>query len=360
MTASCGRAAPPPGASALALGTIALSPDGETAAFQFWVPGRAGHGGMGSASGLGLYQWRSGALLRIPNPPGLQLGYPTFTDDGRRLVCLHGVFAARDYWEGVSAIDLPGLAHRVLVPRSEAPASRQIQDVAVQPGTGALLCSVLPATGTAELLLWPAAGGGWGDGAGPRTVVPAPELHLYVDSLAFVGPEEVLFQGLSARNPALVGQLEAIGLAFTNTAIWRVRFGGRPELFFPRTAAEVFPPGHWSQTGSASGVAASRGGSVVLTVGRSRERPTGPRGEFLYEVLRVRPDGRAEAVTRLLGVMNRVAVSADGRVAGFLEDTRRTRDPRAYDLWTLDLGSGDARATGLRARLASDPAFAAA
>lgn len=341
------------------LGDLAVSPDGETIAFEFSLP-FVGRGGPTRTTGLGLYAWRTGGLERVPNPAGRQLGAPSFDPDGRRLVCLHANRGARA-WFGVSAVALPGFERRDLVPEvpplGGAVDTNIRSNVVVRPGSGELLLGRASYATNVELLLL-ATGGGE-----PRVVLPQEASPRYVDRLAFAGPGEVLFQGLSAKAPALEAQLAAIGLPWTATAIWRLRLGGspggaRPELFFPRTRAEALPPGVDAASGGAGGVAAARGGTLVLTVARSRDRPTGPRGEFYYEVFRVGPDGAAAPLTRIWGVPNRVAVAEDGTVAAFLEDPARTRRPDGYDLWTLDLRTGAAAPTGLLGRIAASTAFA--
>ena len=60
------------------LEALALSPDGRLVAFQ-WVDRDE------KRRGLGLLDWRSGQLTRIPNPPAGSLAEPSFSPDGGHL-----------------------------------------------------------------------------------------------------------------------------------------------------------------------------------------------------------------------------------------------------------------------------------
>ena len=60
-----------------------LSPDGQVVAFRYQDK-RQGF------LGLGLLNLKSGALSRVPNPPGKQLGFPSFSYDGKQLAAVMG------------------------------------------------------------------------------------------------------------------------------------------------------------------------------------------------------------------------------------------------------------------------------
>jgi dipeptidyl aminopeptidase/acylaminoacyl peptidase len=65
----------------VSLDYFALSPDGRRVAFEYGDrrPGRVGEF-------LGLFDWESGKLTPIPNPPGKRFEEPSFSSDGKRLV----------------------------------------------------------------------------------------------------------------------------------------------------------------------------------------------------------------------------------------------------------------------------------
>lgn len=322
---------------------IAVSPDGETIAFQFSVP-FVDELGSRVARGLGLYAWRSGALTRIPNPPGMQLGDPSFAPDGRRLVCLSARRGARS-WFSVAILELPSLVHRLVVPDLGNFLIRG--GVVFQPGTDRILFGMANVVlGQTELVLQPVA-------SGQREIVlHQNESFRYIDSLTFAGPQEILFQGLSTRTPRLVARLAEFGLRHTSQILCRIRIGGQPEIFFPRTAPTGTRAGDPFQ---ATGVAASRDGATTVTVTRSLAQPSGARGRHNSEVFRIEADGRLTPLTQILGRLGYVGIAYNGEVVGFGNDPERRN---RFDLWTLDMRTGAVADTGLMRRVLAHPDFA--
>src|SRR5688572_21895751 len=92
---------------------VRLSPDGRLVAFHFYkgpldTPNRRNLD-KHQPRDLGLYEWQSGKLTRIPSPPDKQLGQPSFSHDGKRLAVTISNRKAL-VWQNIAVVDLDSMS----------------------------------------------------------------------------------------------------------------------------------------------------------------------------------------------------------------------------------------------------------
>jgi len=101
-------------------------------------------------------------------------------------------------------------------------------------------------------------------------------------------------------------------------------------------------------------VSASRNGEVIITLGLNLGVPVTPTGVHNGEVFRIDHDGKPIQLTNLFGHLGWAQVSYDGSTVCFGSKTDRNAP---VDLMILDLGTNKVSATGLLAKIRSQPGF---
>ncbi|MCC7166708.1 MAG: hypothetical protein IT565_03980, partial [Rhodospirillales bacterium] len=96
---------------------------------------------------------------------------------------------------------------------------------------------------------------------------------------------------------------------------------------------------------------ASKDGKRIAFIYLSSTAPT--IRSFNYEIY-LHEDGKVRQITDLRSLLAWGHISYNGRYVAFGADKTRNRH---YDLFILDLDTGIVKPTGLRDRLAADPAF---
>jgi hypothetical protein len=325
---------------------LGVAPTGDTIAFS--VRGRLTTPDRVPVSVIGLYRRRDGSVSRIPNPPGLQLGgTPAWAADGGALIVPSREPGERD-WTSVTRIEVPGFNARTLLPRRDAVVLSSV--VAVRPGTDAFLYATprpgSSVAGALDIRLHDPVS------AASRSILSEASTFRFVEGLTFTGETEVMFAARQVGHGELARQLEALDLHPDSTAIWRMRLGQAPELFFPRAPRSVRGRESWLPFG----VAIAWGEALVVTALMSRDRPTVfLSGQTNYELYRIAPDGSPVALGGLRGRIGHLAAARDGSVVVC------TLDPDhdgVSDLWVLDMRTGRARPTALLRRVAEDRDFA--
>ena len=317
------------------LDDFAMSPDGRVVAFQF------SHAPKGPR-GLGLYDWQTGKLTRIPNPPGMLLGVPSFSYDGKRLAVV-----IRNPTEGVvseiAVIDLATMAV-TQVTHADRAAFRGKTSPVFQPDSDNILYVEGGIGVFSHLRLVNVSNG--------RERIVLDEKHGFVNSvfrLSFVGSEEIYFSAIAPADLELKNAVERLGAQSANSIIaYRLRFGDKPEILFPELEKNRNGTFGHNEFGS---LTASRDGKEVIFIDQTNK---GTKGEYSYDLFKLESNGRQVRATNLNSYLAHSRVSYDGSAVAFgVDATRKKR----LDLCVLDLRSNQITATDLLRKLAENPAF---
>jgi Tol biopolymer transport system component len=311
------------------LEALALSPEGRLVAFQ-WVDRDEKRGG------LGLLDWHSGKLTRIPNPSAGSLAQPSFSPDGRYL-------AASFNRVQLAIIDLPTLKSW---PITDANKFRGAP--AFHPTMAKLVYVARPNVGWRHLKLLDFIDGN------DEILIEQKLGFLAIFNPTFIGPDEIVFTAYSPQHPELQSALERTGRApRTSAATYKLRIGNHPELAYEdihRQQRAISP-----RFGDTSNIAWSRNGRRVVFIGHSATHPNRT-GRFNYEIFKLE-DGQITQMTSLLSHLARLAISYDGSVAAFGSDPSRNG---RWDLAIVDLSTGSLREVPLLTRLSDTPEFSEA
>ncbi len=317
------------GAVAL-LGEFNISPDGRTVVFEY-------HVGREQLGGLGLYEWRTGKLTRIPGPPGMQLSSSSFSHDGRRIAA---VLSHKTIDLTVAVIDLATMACTSLTEPLSGP-SYVVYPV-FQPGTDRILFCEKHYPNPAGLKLVSRTD------RKQETVLAEGDGFFLLYRPSFVKPDEVFFSAFNAYTKELHAEKLQTGLSGECT--FRLRFGGVPEYVFRNLAADAKHP-----TLVYNSLSTSQDGRTVIMLGVNLKTPSKPSGETNYEVFRIEPDGQPVQLTNVFGYLNYCRVSYDGSTVAF--GSRPARGGGLPELNILDLRTNQVVRTDLARQLRDDARF---
>jgi len=330
---------------------IQISPEGTMVAFMFCSEK------LGRCSS-GLLDLTSNEMIRIPDPPGRQLLNPSFSYDSTKL-------AAASYCAGscskleiatsqIVVIDLPSLTVTEVTEGLGVKVERGVTGMrkfpVFQPGTDNILFTTQRVD---------SAGNAFRRGLNlvnvkthAETVLLDPNqgFNLGIYRASFVGANEIIFYALSPLTPELKKAAEEIYNHPIQILPYSLRFGEAPQIIPPYPELLELgllkgqKPHEIKPTTSKDG---KRIAFVYLSSTVKTER------WFNYEIY-LREDGKVRQVTDLRGHLTWPHISYHGRYVAFLADNTRGRN---LDLFILDLDTGIVKPTGLRDRLAADPAF---
>ena len=312
-------------ATSVLLENFAVSPDGRVVAFQFLGP---------KGRGVGLYEWQTGKLTRVPNPPDTYAGEPSFSYDGKYLA-----MGIQKRTEGaasnIAVVDLTTLALTQLT-HGDPSSHRIMGNPVFQPGTDDILYvehSIL-VPGQLKLL---------NISTGAETVVLEPNNGFYtIFRPFFVGPEEVYFQAIGPRNKDKKKDVEDLGAsAGATTLTYRLHFGGLPEIVWPELQRGRKNP----QQPSVVYLSASKGGKTIVGIVGEKD---------FYEIFELKDNIKLMRLTSLEGNSSMANISYDGTTVAFGFDTIRGRN---HDLFILAMQSNKVTPTNLLAKLNGNPDF---
>jgi hypothetical protein len=303
-----------------------MSPDGRTVAFKYT-------GDKTRPGGWGLIDWRSGKLIRIPNPPIGAIRNVSFFPDGKRLVV---VLTARQ----IAVMDLTTLRLLQVIELSEDIMTRPV----FQPGT--------------EKLLYVAGGSARREHLRLVDLIDRTEMNITEErdgfsslfTPSFVASDEIIFSAMGPYDPQLRQEAKALGAASAGDALlYRLRFGGRPEIqragVFQRFAAPKGP--------RPLEISASAAGSRILFVDLAPEVAGRGSGAFKFEIFKIEHD-RIEQITNFRQILRFISVADDGSAVAFGVAPIEIDN---FELYVLDLQTGELWRADLRKRLAKDPTF---
>jgi Tol biopolymer transport system component len=101
-------------------------------------------------------------------------------------------------------------------------------------------------------------------------------------------------------------------------------------------------------------LSAAKDGKRFVFIAQSQTEPRTPGGAFNFELF-LFEGGTVKQLTNVRSHLAHAHISYDGSTVAFGSDPTRSYD---FDLFILDLTTGEIRATGLREKLAADAQFA--
>ena len=308
-----------------------LSADGTKVVFQFDL-------GENQVSGLGIYDWRSRTLSRIPNPPQSSLTGASFSRDGR-YVAARQIFRLDDH--SIVVIDLTNKAIRQLTKPLTFP--QYVAYPMFFPDDEHLLfceCRYPHPTGLKVVALQ--------DGR-VEEVLPAVDGFFQLMRPSFAKVNEVYFSGVGPSAPAVLADLVSAGLNAGSEVDYRLRFGGSPERLHPHLDANLMNSGHGYDSVSVSG-----DGKTVIALGLNLKRPERNDHSYNYEVFRIEDFTTPVQLTSVFGYLGLCRVSYDGSTVCF--GSRKSRDAPT-DLNIFDMASGRVIETDLLRRVQENSDF---
>jgi hypothetical protein len=304
-----------------------ISSDGRIVVFQF------SHG-PSTPSGLGLYEWRTGAVTRIPNPPGKQLYGASFSYDGKRLAAVLFEHGNEGSLRNIAVVDLTTMATTQITQPTHL--TSYVVYPVFQPGTDRLLYAenLFPYPTGLKLV-------GISDRR-EETIIPQKEGFFRIFRPSFVAQSEIYFPAINPFNQSLKAELSQAGLSGVELN-YRLQFGGVPERLFPHLDELKTRPGFGYDS-----LSASRDGATVIALGLNLGAPFKPNGAFNDEVFRIHHDGQPVQLTSLFGFLGYCRVSYDGSTVCF--GSRAAREAPT-ELNILDLTTNRVIETDLRRQI---------
>lgn len=195
----------------LMLSNFRLSPSGETVAFQF---------SEGSRIGLGLLDWKSRNLVRVPNPEGKQLSDPSFSDDGHRVVAAMGNFGSLVPSQ-IVIVELPSMNITKITDDIE---NGKLSPI-FQPGSNNILYVQHRTFGYAHLKIF--------DDVTKNVTTLLPESDGFRSGIfypKFVGSDDLIFEAILPNNPTLKKYVVGLVGADPIHVSYTLKLGKSPEV----------------------------------------------------------------------------------------------------------------------------------
>jgi hypothetical protein len=293
----------------------------------------------GTSFGLGVYDWRTEQVRRIPNPFNGYFSDGSFSSDGEFLCAVKVFRVGGMRYSNIVRIDTRSFEW-VDVTKPLAGASYVSYPV-FRPGSDHILFCEHDDPGPTELKLLESS---------PERVVSIIDRQNGFSSIfrsSFTSAESVIFPGIYPWGRDLESKIDRSLLG--GEQIYKVRFGGKPELALPNIESGIPRPG----AGFVS-VSCSQNSTKIIALGLSMDQPRRNGGEFNYEVFQLNEAAAPAQLTHVRGYLGFCRVSYDGSVVCFGSKDERNSPT---DLNVMDLLTGMIVRTSLRRRLESIAEF---
>ena len=291
--------------------------------------------------GLGLLEWRTGKLTRIPNPPGKELTAPSWSYDGKRFVASMGGRGAVTHNQ-IVVVDLPSFAvtemtgHQYV--KGDKEYTRTRTSPVFQPETGNILYV------EQEWAAMPGRLHLFNPKDGTDQAIQSKQEGFWnaLFRPSFIGLEEVIFQAIGPDDRNVKEKIRELSGSGASDVAYYLRFGEKDEILFPdlQKRKSLYDPG-------LSGVTATPDGKIIIASRFSSAEPRNKRDQYNYEIFRI-DGGTPRQLTNLRTFLVVPDIAYDGSVVAFGNDPGRTR---RIDLSILDMKTGAITHTGLLGRI---------
>lgn len=309
-----------------------ISPDGEKIVFEYVEREE-----KSKKLGLGLLEWKTGKLRRIPYPEGKQLSQPAFFSDSKHL--LLRLVKDRAMQSQLVKMNLNTLAYETLTPNARIIRSNPV----MQPNTNNVLYADYRDS-TFMLVLLNL------DTQKEQIVLSSDNGFFKIMRPSFIAQDEIIFQARGPRNAALAEKASEITGHGASVVSYRLKFGHLPKFFSESAEREAYRP---FGEGAFYSLSASEAGNVFAFVSVNPREPAHGNGKIIRELHQMK-EGQISQLTNKQGTLVMSGISYDGSIIGFLADYL---EPKTSDLFIYKLGTGEVISTNLRDRIKSDPSF---
>tara|TARA_B100000989_G_scaffold143620_1_gene107027 strand:+ start:677 stop:1756 length:1080 start_codon:yes stop_codon:yes gene_type:complete len=291
--------------------------------------------------GMGLLNWRTNEMTRIPPPPGQQFMQASFSDNGQQLAVGIGVRGSLSPREigvlNLQTMQFTPVTHQQINGLPEFPI--------FQPGTNNIvyihddfmrkrLVHLDRLNNQVHPLMNEKIGG-----------------FLTLERPSFVARNELVFTARAPKNIKLKQRTEAITSDTNNVIAYRLRFGSPPQVLSPQDEANKAYKGFGE--GAFTDLSSSRNGKIMTFYRVSPARPYNEQGKIISE-LYIRQNGQDIQLTNQESRVLNTAISYDGSTIAFLADFDV---PRQANLYIYDMNTGQVTATHLLGRILTNPSF---
>jgi len=324
----------------LKIENFSLSPDGSVVAFQFigWKNGPHAN----TREGIGLYDWRTGRLERIKNPPRKLLQSPSFSPDGKQITVV--VIDSEHTGRITSNIAVLELATGVITEVTPPNYGLGRHSPVFQPGTDNIVYTVESSTTRAGLMSVDVSR------RSEKMLVDPMIGFRYIYRPMFATIDSMYFQGVGPYGELLKSRIKELGLEQGgSTVTYRLRLGDTPEVAFPNV--EIALHGKIDNSGMQF-FSVSKGANVMVF-----NKNVVPDTSSHYEMGIFEMDKNTESIIRLtnsIGILAYTTISYDGSTVAF---GREQVMQRVFDIYVLDIKTRNVFQTDLRAKINADQRF---
>jgi len=342
------RISGPASGGAIVLENLRMSPNGDVVAFEYYdtrfialADVRAGR----KHRGLGLLEWRTGRLSRIPNPAGRQLSAPSWAYDGKRLAAAMGGYGSGGPTQ-IVVIDRAGFTITEVIGRPDVKGDGRYlvkTSPVFQPETGNILYVESEYPAPYHLHLFDLRDGN------DRDVLPKEQgFYSLLSQPSFIARDEIVFQAIGPANKEFRKVVVELAGSSSVPVTYRLKFGEEIQFFFPELDRRKSV-----LDSQITGVTASSGGRIAIGIRKSLSEPENAQGKFNLEIFRI-DQGRLTQLSNLRSYLAHSDIAYNGSTVAFGADPARQR---VIDLSILDMATGTVTPTGLLKRIEQHPDF---
>ena len=314
---------------------FAISPDGRIVAFQFLAPSPG-------PRGLGLYDWQTGKLIRIPNPPGKILREPSFSPDGKQLAAVE-LDLKRAHPYRIAIVDIDTLKISELMDLGPDMISYPV----FQPSTNNIIYDDYSyGTVPHHLRLFIR-----GENRSDILFEPKNGFWSGIFRPSFTSSKEVIFEAIGVADSNTELKQEVLYLTGSNASkvAYRLDFGKIPEVLFPKMEKSREQP----YDICFSSLSSSSEGKIMAYIGTSLKSKLNKINQINYDIFTIKNSVFSQ-LTDLRSLMAYAQISYDGNFVAFGSDPSRKKN---FDLFIINLSNNNVVSGNLLEKIQGNIAF---